>query len=457
MEVILGAGTSANAHTYGNVMSYVREVLANFFEPNLFCDIHMSSQAFFRNRSRKNLKIKEAVRKRYDGLYMHIHPSFETPDDDIFLYNTFLTTNFDNIEAGISRKSLQPLIKDALSQYEMRFKLNRDRISFDVTINCRSQIEQIDLYKRMRNTLKWNRPYTQKTSLESLIPRRLISYISKLKNTDIDSMSNIGIMIHYLQQVSSYPITYKMRNSTSQDEFFMYYTTNILLTFSDLQMTDGSRVGMLESDFQITFHITTDFNLPGAFYIMGDDRHPSQMSLTMQIVEKEDNKDEFIPIFTVDKLYDDILNMYEGYKLYASAIIKTEQELVGMDDTFEFDYLFTPNIRQVIANHNTTSVPVHLLFRPKIYRETDLLVEEQDYLVDWNTMRLTIHDSIPESTYRFILYANMGYLNNRLKELTSPSDKAFNELYDNSDWNKTDSPFSSSDDFTFTTKGHQYL
>ena len=80
----------------------------------------------------------------------------------------------------------------------------------------------------MVNHFVWDRPFAQVSSLESMIPKEIISYMGNISGIDIldDLNNNVPEMIQLMNRYSRYPITYKIRNGTSNDEFFYIIMQN---------------------------------------------------------------------------------------------------------------------------------------------------------------------------------------------------------------------------------------
>ena len=87
---------------------------------------------------------------------------------------------------------------------------------------------------------------------------------------DIYACRKASIFLSYLNRHSNYPITYKMRNSTSLDEYFMYSSQEVLFTFEEFTINEGQYKNMTQDSLEITFKVSAEFNLPGLFVLLGD-------------------------------------------------------------------------------------------------------------------------------------------------------------------------------------------
>ena len=418
MESIYSCGTSSSSHTYGNVMLVIKNLILSKFPYNYFKYVNLSTTMGFKNvKDQLGSNTDIEITKRVNPIII-IKPAINPPDNDTFLYGTPMTKNIDNLEIGMSQKYLLPLLNSKEDQFRLTYKLNRDKIEFDVSIRVESLHQQLDVYKDMQNYMLWDRPFFHPASLETMIPRPMIDYIGKLSNIDISEDHNVPVILRYLNKISKYPITYKIRNSTSRDEYFMYYTQKLLVTFTDLSPESGNKRNMADDYHEITFRATVEFNLPGTFVLIGDkDRKFGGFKFDLVVTNETRTNRDFFPIFTLDNLYNDYNTLTDGFKSLTNFIIKTEEENDGREDSMNIESMFDNSYVYLIKDTKRLNVPIETLFRIKIYKDKDEIVENKDWTMDWNTFDLTILKSDFEATYRVIIYVNLLHANERVLEL----------------------------------------
>lgn len=404
MDTVLTMGTASYAHTYGNIVEAVKMDILSKFPPDYFRYKHVSSQLAFREMKRyKDNSLVEFRKQEKPKIY--IRPTFEVADDSTPLFGTLLTSHTTCGTGAISRLSLMPIFKDDNRHLEMDFRMNRDRVSFDVNIQVETLIRQLDLYKNMQNMISWDAPHMKIFSLESMIPRQMIQYLAKNAGMQIDNTpGSIGAIISYLINHSRYPITYKIRNSSSLDEFFMYYEVPVYLTYSDFQIDEGTKKGMIDDYYGISFRVLCEFNHPGAYVIRSINGYPDTMPTVMRI--EEDLQTELIPLYTLDRLYEANDKTLEGYRMYFTTAIHTEKELSHKDDIVDLNDIIENEYIRVIKKYIFSYIPTDILMRAKMFKDKEELISDIDFEIDWNTMLLTIHNSDPTVTYRLLLYAN---------------------------------------------------
>ena len=405
MDSILTMGTASYSHTYGNIVEAVKMDILSKFPPDYFKYTHVSTQLAFRQfkRIRDNSMIEF---KKQERPKIYIRPTFEVQDDSLPFVGTLLTEHMSNGTGYISRQSLMPVFRDSEKHVALDFRMNRDRVQFDITIQVETIVGQLDLYKNMLNMISWNAPHTKVFSLESMIPRPMVQYLADNANIEMDdSPGTIGTVVSYLQTHGTYPITYKIRNSSSLDEFFMYYQVPVLITYSDFSIDEGNKRNMTDDGYGISFRITCDFNHPGAYVIRSVNGIPYKVPHVLRV--NSDERTELFPLYTLERIYEDRDQVLEGFKLYFVTTFKTEKENETKEDYISLSDIVESNYVQIIKKYLFSHIPSDILMRTKVYRDSDLLEEDVDYTVDWNTMELRILHSDPYVTYRVILYANM--------------------------------------------------
>lgn len=430
MPILYSMGSTSSSCTYGNVIKALEQELLRYFPKGFFRYKHVSSQMIFREEAHISTFTDAELKKREKPLFL-LRPAFEN-NQDIPLSNTMLTTNVYSNTNAISVKSVFPLIKDSKHRIIIGYRMNRDAIPFECTIRLQTLVEQLDIYKMMQNNMQWGGPFQRSFALESVIPYELIKYIAIMNGFDLSKSSNIPLLMHYLQSHSSFPITYKIRNSTSLPEFFMYYRVPVMITLEDLNVDSGSRKGMVDDIYEINFNIRCEFNMPGVFLMYGNEVNPRKFNIRINS-DVSETSTAYIPIYTMDRLFEENNMLLDGYKMYTTTIFQTEEENKNNDDSLDLNCIIHPQYIQVIRKYDVSGIPQDILFKIVVYGGEERLEEGEDFTVDWSLMTLTVHKSDPECTYRIIVYANMNKLNEEIAEIQNlqSSDIIYQDLFKN--------------------------
>jgi hypothetical protein len=324
----------------------------------------------------------------------------------MYLYDIPLTKNFDSTEYGIDANTLFHIIMNKDDGYSLLYKLNRDRIQFEVVITVDTLIQQLDLYKYLTNHFTWERPFTVKTCLEAMIPREIIKQMGLLSNIDIDNQQSNQIpnILKVLNQHTKYPITYKIRNGTALDEFFLYYGTEVLLNFDDLSLDNVSRKGFTDDFYQIRFNCWAEFNLPGKFVLTGVKPMPRELNIELQVKEK-DGFHDLIPLYTINNFYSKYPATKNGYTYYLSTRFKTECEGKSTTDRLDIKPLFEDWHLRVIHQYQSMGIPIDTLIDPILIKDGEEL-SYSTWKIDWAKSELEIKNADDKATYCLIIYMN---------------------------------------------------
>lgn len=428
MECIYTLGTSSASHTYGNVASAVKEHLLQYFMPDFFSYVYIDSKIAWKNIADILGNGDAEIKKRHYP-FMIITPRFNTGNNDRFLSHTPLTTNMDNAVAGITRNTLFPLIMDKAHQTELAYRLNRDQVEFEIELRLKSLAQQLDIYKSLENQIVWERPYLIPSALESMIPKSMIEYLGKMAGIDITQdtkegeTSNVPLIMRFLNGHSRNPITYKVRNSTSVEEFFIYYKTKLLMTFTDLSLGDASKRNAVDEYYSLTFRVQVDFNLPGLYALLGSHEKKFHGLKFDAIVQSSiGDISDLIPLYTYTNLYDRYdTNTLDGFTFYSSTIVQSEEQNRGQDEVIDMADIIPSDHMKVLKTLVNDGVPAETIFRFRLLQNSkDLGINcetsesgPHEWDIDWDTKDIIIHKSDPLMTYRIIVYANMIQLNER--------------------------------------------
>ena len=418
MDNIYTIASSSASTTYGNIMTFFKEYLTQNFSANFFKDITVTSEISYVNIRKRLGRNTLNEMAKLERPFMTIEPQIQPPNSDLYLFDIPLTKNFDNMEYGFQKNTLFPIIKNTQDEYKLMYKLNRDQIQFEVRITVDTLIQQLDLYKYMLNHFVWDRPFTQKTSLESMIPREIINHIGFLSNIDLlnTKVNAVPFILQYMNRWSNYPITYKMRNGTSLDEFFMYYTANLMITLNDLSTDQVNRKGMTDDFYQITFRGVIDFNLPGVYVLLGNKPKPDELKVTLESIGKNGTTD-LVPLFTINNFYSRYESTRNGYMLYTSSRFQTERNPSTHKDSLCIDILFEDSYIEVINRFNANNIPIKTLLDLILVKDGVELIQDTDWSFNAKKMELTINEADDDATYCILIYINNNLFTENITNL----------------------------------------
>ena len=414
MDGIYTMASPSSSSLYGNVGCAIRELILSKFPYNYFQYMNVSTEVAFKNLRRQfgSNTNNEISKRKYPQLI--IQPSYQVPDADGFLQSIPLTKNDMDIQHYTDRRYLFEVIKDNQYDWSLKFKLNRDRIDYDVTVVVQTLHQQLDVYKAMINQMTWDRSFYYPAALEAVLPKTMVTYMSRLCNMDIDTYPEfIPMFLRHLNSVAGYPITYKVKNASATDEFFMYYQHNLVVTYTDLQLESANKKGMLDESYSITFRVSVDFNLPGLFILDGAESNMAKLKVLL--VDKtsigkgyDQDKDDFIPLFSLSNFYNKFPQRRDGLTLYGSFLFTSEEK--SHVDTADIGLLIEPEHQKAIRFHTKYGMIDKTICRVYVMKNSEELSEDQ-FTVNWDTFKIEYKNPDPSATYRVAIYMNMEVLN----------------------------------------------
>lgn len=414
MDGIYTMASPSSSSLYGNVGCAIRQLILSKFPYNYFQYTNISTEIAFHNLRRQfgSNTNNEISKRKYPQLI--VQPSYQVPDQDGFLQNVPLTKNDMDIQSNIDRRYLFEVIKDKQYDWSLKFKLNRDRIEYDVQVITQTLHQQLDIYKAMMNQMTWDRTFYYPAALEAVIPKTMVEYMSRLCNMDIYTYPEfIPMFLRHLNSVSGYPITYKVRNASATDEFFMYYQHNLVVTYTDLQLESANKKGMVDESYTITFRVIVDFNLPGLFILDGAENNLAKIKGIL--VDKtsigkgyDQDLDEFIPLFSLSGFYNRFPQRRDGLTLYGSFLFTSEEK--SNQDTADIGLLIEPDHQKAIRFHVKYGMLDETICKVYVMKDSEELSSDQ-YRVNWDTMKIEYKNPDPKATYRVAIYMNMEVIN----------------------------------------------
>lgn len=392
------------AHTYGNVLSIFTQYIKDLLPADYFKTVHVTSKIPFKDFDAFKNTQKEFIKKKKPMLI--IRPRVVLNDTDQFLHGTYLTTRIFENEYAQNFGELQPFFSDDLKNVNLKYLMNRLTMELDVTMVVESQMEQINVAHYIQNSIRQNMSFIVPVALESNISREMLELLSKEVGVSMyDEKGSVKPFLDYLNGRSLYPITYKMKNSTGNDEFFRYYNTNVDVEFRDLQIDEASRKNFVNNSASINFSVRLEFTATGMYYLYSSKSMNNEFVFNFGILPSDS---EMVPLFTTQKpSLEDHLPV--GWGLYTSSVFKMDEGV--KEDITELHTLFNNSTLNTIDYTKNTGTPISTLFRVSVMKDNEMLVENVDFIVNWTTLELKVTNCNSSSSYRVFIYINNNYVN----------------------------------------------
>ena len=421
MNKVIANGSMA--HTIGNVTSFFTEFIKQQFPDNYFKYTHINTRMAYREQKKEENSKQEFIKKVKPILI--VRPKVDLNNSDIFLYNSFLTTNVFGHRYTGSTTNMMPLYLDKNIGCQISYLLNRIRVIFECTIMLDTEFEQINQYAYLLNLFIPERIYRLNTALEMYIPNDILELVSLYSGVPIfdNDKGVVKPFLDYMMRYSNKYITYKERTSTSTKDFFVYYPLSIDYVFNDISKDDPNKKNWASYSCNINFTLTTEFNVIGLYEFftnVKDDRLNSyQFQLGGNHQNDRANGINIIPHFTVPNLFDNI-KLDNGFELFYSRSFETDVKEAGKESVLELSELMeVTNLKEVIAWHKKNGMPNSLYLQFIILSDNEKLSLDKDYTIDWDNLSINILNSDPDKTYRMNIYLNNFYINQLIENYNS--------------------------------------
>lgn len=404
-------GSPSLSHTLGNITSFVTEYVKTLFPHNFFKTTHVSSTISYRQMNNFRDKNMEFLKKTKPMLV--IRPRVDLTDPDLFMGGTYLTSRIlDNMLGDVDVNNLQSFISDPSNKFKVEYLINRLKVFFDITVIMETQMQQLNIASAFKNMVRQEHPFFLNTYLESHVPKPIFTAISEIINIPMyDAQGNTGPFLEKLNMNSTYPITYKLKNSSGNDEFFRYYPVNVDTSITSLSVDDGNKRGFVGDIYSMSFTISTEFYTSGLYYFFTHNK-PIINKIAMDIRNASDSS-EIVPIFTITNFYQETLP--NGWKLYSYNMFKVES---SEPDKLYLRTVLSNTLIRFIEDHNLKGIPIETFLDIKIVKDNRMLeLSRNHYSIDYKEGVLTTNVCNIYSTYRILIYVNTLYINNLATEV----------------------------------------
>lgn len=402
---ILGCNTSIS-HTYGNVACLVMEYIKKYFGDNYFKTQHISTKLAYRQLD--IFRTQKEFFKRSKPMLI-LRPRIELNDSSVFMYGTAMTQRMTNALNSPEFTNTMELFKDNQKGAMMRFGINRLKVYYDVVIIVETMNQQINLAHALSNMVIPNRPFKISAPLESYIPKNLLYPMCDYLGMDRMDTAEI---LKYMNTNSVYPITYKLKNSSGNKEFFCLYDNNIEVTIGDMSLDDGNDKGMIQDAFSISMSMSCEFYAISTYYLYlkGMAEGYSMCPMDDDTIDKQGHVE---PLYSIPLLTN--MKLDEGWKIYNSPTITIPHGVE--EDVTDITELFDKTLMAIIKHQRGMNLPLDIFLKFKVYKGTQELTPNEGYIIDLDSRELIIKDCDHRYTYRLFIIINNLYIHSLSKEI----------------------------------------
>ena len=225
----------------------------------------------------------------------------------------------------------------------------------------------------------------------------------------------------YLNTYGKVPFTYKLKNASGTNEYFMLYGTNVEVVLSDISADDGENIGMITDTYTIGLSMSFEFNAPGSWYVFLRDKNPNFIANPTDSELEAGNKkivgERIVPLLSIPLQYN--LRLEEGWKILQSPTYMVTSNGIGPEYVDETDFAqvipkaVQNTIAQLVKHNKEHGIPLSPYIRFRCFKDTkELPVGHNGYKVDLENFKIYTYNCKPKVTYRlFILINNLAIQN----------------------------------------------
>lgn len=391
--------TSAS-HTYGNVLGVVEKFILDQFPQDLFKTVTASTTL----ASRQLTHLPSQLAKKEMPIMVLI-PRISFGQEDRFLGNTLLNSRYTNTQSFYGDGSLLPLAADPRKHIWVHGHYNRAVMNIDVVLNFNTFSEQTNWMSYIHNMFPIGHNQFIRAPLELYIPKDFCSLISNISRIPLKNKNDsVYDFLTYMNSFWYYPITYKLKGGSNNDEFFMYYIADIDTIFEAPEAGSGIKDGQIKRGYDISFTVRCEFNTIGYFTLNSPD-----IKKNINIPNVEDQS--IIPMFS-DTIDLNDFDLPVGWSILSWPIFKLKEG----ENTISIAPILNQSLNLVIDHHLKLGIPMERFIRIQ-FRENGNILNNEMFYIDWNKKELVILRPNTHRTYRLIITVSHEYVNNLIKEL----------------------------------------
>lgn len=406
-------------HTFGNVACEAMEFIKSYFSDDFFRTEHISTKISYRQldmfRTHKEFwKHKKPI--------IILKPRIDIDDSTVAGYGAATHSRITNSKSPVEFGETHPVIVDRTHGVMLRFAWNRIKLYYDIAIIVQTYNEQVNLAQTLKNRLVPPTPYYLKTTLEACIPKGIIQPISHHLGFQDNNPERTAGTIHYLNRYGTVPFTYKLKNASGTNEYFMLYDTNIEIIPSDINIDDGEAVNMVNDTFTIGLTMSFEFNTVGTWYVFLQDRidfyirnpSDSEIEIGNRYSSSYNADGTIVPLSSIPLKYD--LQLGNDWKVLEAPAYFVTSDGIGPEyrDTTSLSQAIPKATQQTILDVyryvKASGIPLHPFIQFRCFKGTrEIPYGCNGFTVDLDQFDLYTYDCTPRVSYRlFILINNLA-------------------------------------------------
>ena len=422
---------SSIAHTSGNVTYIMINYLKGLFPENFFHHVHITSRMAYREFMVQNSNNTEKYIKKNRPMLV-CRPKVDFGNQDIFMSGSRHTATYMGTGYNRERGGFLPLFLDKERGISIKYLTNRLRVVMDCTIMLDTEYQQTNIWALILNMFHEEQVYWEKAAIECFVPKGMLEIVSDLIDMPIrdPESQSVRSFLTYLCAHSNKYWTFKEKNASQTEEFFVYYPLNIEMVFTGFTKNDMTKDQDVTRSADINFTLSAEFNTMGMFELSTTKDYSKEKANAVLKMEGNEGL-QLIPFYTVKNLFENTDK--DGYQLFFSNMFKLDPDIPrDVPDELDLDYIFKDTtLKDILEYHKKNGISNDILFNFILMKDDEVLNGDREkgkigYLVDLDAHKILIFNKNYNATYRIVIYINNLYfttLMNRLADL----DKQYEE------------------------------
>ena len=390
------------AHTVGNVTAIGLQFILDLFPNETFKTALPSTRLAERQLRHTPKQIRT---QPYPICVVSPRTSLSGLDNRLAA-GSFATTTWNTTSNRFQNRSeMDVLLSDTQKKILWRGKINRVVVYLDFVLSFRSMTEQMNWAAWLINQIPTDGGFFDiYTGLELALPDGFLEATSHYCGIPVkDEHGSVAAFVDYLNTNGVFPVSYRFSSGRHKDAFYMSYSVPIMCNIGELTYNAGTKSGLVEADYPISFTMRCEFNTIGKYDLCVPnpgpyvDLKPAEGSIAIPIFSDVWNEKDF--------------PLEYGWVIQSRPIIKMDygEREVNISSTFSNE------LNLMIDYHLKHHIPVEMFISVKL-RENKCLIDD-GYYVDWKRRTLVIDNMNYAHTYRLIIAVNKLYINNMLEKM----------------------------------------
>lgn len=398
------AAYSSMGHIAGNIMYVMQKYYMSYFPKNTFKYIHKATKSMSNEFKLQDLN---SITKKKNPV-LAIFPKIMIGEEHEML-------GADRMQRPMpydkENTFLSKIIQDYGANVRIDCAMRRLRMQFDMNSVWSSRLVQLNQVWQLKNSAPENRPTMIRSRIKFPLPKHFIltfALDSGFKLDENNMVIELPAFMEHLNRCSKFPITYELKTSTGNNEFFCVYKTDFIITFGAVDNDDGEDVEQTKKNFKISHGLQVDVTIPSIFYYVSKDEkfNVDELAVDPQypdnMVSSEGAEYGWLPM--VDSSTNWNIQSKSGYEF--NDIEKDHEKI--QTETESFKALLSSDIMNAYNKAKSNGID-HKTYMRLIYFKDRAEASELDYTVDYDNLEMTLK-GLPYKSHVLGLYVDMNYV-----------------------------------------------